>query len=419
MVQALDKVTLKPIRVDGAACVLSLASSARNGATYIRQRFGSCGIAPTYARSLPTRICTATGGNPGATGGTTTTPVTPGQPSPVLPRSPIAESEQIPAGITRIKAASAAAGVFNTAGLPASQQVAVGVVDSGIDGTHPDLNLVGGSSWVTPSSRVAGDVVDADVDRYGHGTHVAGIIGARNNGAGVVGVAPGVALYSLKVLDGEGVGALSDAMEAVEWAASSEGRSKANIKVINLSLAAYMPPEDPDYQATLDLVCASFKAASDAGIVVVAAAGNYGTDLRGYLPASCPTVVAVTSIDPASNSASSFSNYLPADAPAADKARLIAAPGNAILSTVSYFREASGYRELSGTSMASPHVAGVAATCFMAGKCSSGSTGITQLAKLQAAAKERLGLSAGYGFAGDTASIINSKFYGNLLWAKF
>lgn len=55
-------------------------------------------------------------------------------------------------------------------------------MDSGIDGTHPDLNLVGGSSWVTPSSRVAGDVADADVDRYGHGTHVAGIIGARNNG---------------------------------------------------------------------------------------------------------------------------------------------------------------------------------------------------------------------------------------------
>jgi minor extracellular protease Epr len=72
--------------------------------------------------------------------------------------------------------------VFNTAGLPASQQVAVGVVDSGVDGTHPDLNLVGSSSWVTPSSRVAGDTADADVDTYGHGTHVAGIIGARNNG---------------------------------------------------------------------------------------------------------------------------------------------------------------------------------------------------------------------------------------------
>jgi subtilisin family serine protease len=60
--------------------------------------------------------------------------------------------------------------------------VTIGVVDSGIDGTHPDLNLVGGLSWVTPSTKVAGDVADPDVDRYGHGTHVAGVIGARNNG---------------------------------------------------------------------------------------------------------------------------------------------------------------------------------------------------------------------------------------------
>jgi subtilisin family serine protease len=66
--------------------------------------------------------------------------------------------------------------------VPADRQVVVGVVDSGIDGTHPDLNLVGGSSWVIPSAKVAGDVADANVDMYGHGTHVAGIVGAKNNG---------------------------------------------------------------------------------------------------------------------------------------------------------------------------------------------------------------------------------------------
>eukprot|EP00882_Tetradesmus_deserticola_P022422 GHRQ01024327.1.p2 GENE.GHRQ01024327.1~~GHRQ01024327.1.p2 ORF type:complete len:224 (+),score=43.68 GHRQ01024327.1:494-1165(+) len=136
------------------------------------------GNSPTFARSLPNRICTATGGNPAAGGSRTT----PSSLRPVLPRTPVAASEQIPAGIARIEAANAAAGVFNTAGLPASQQVAVGVVDSGVDGTHPDLNLVGGKSWVTPSAQVAGDVANPAVDRYGHGTHVAGILGARNNG---------------------------------------------------------------------------------------------------------------------------------------------------------------------------------------------------------------------------------------------
>lgn len=227
-------------------------------------------------------------------------------------------------------------------------------------------------------------------------------------------------LYSLKVLDAQGFGSLSDAIAAVEWAASAEGQSKANIRVINLSLAAYIPPTDPDYQATLDLVCSSFKSASDAGIVITAAAGNYASDTRGYLPASCPTVVAVTSMDPASNSASSFSNFMPTDAAPVDTSRTIAAPGNAILSTMSYFREASGYRELSGTSMASPHVAGVAATCFLSGACpTSGVTGIGQLAKLQSAAQERLSASAGYGFAGDASSTSNGRFYGSLLWAKF
>jgi subtilisin family serine protease len=209
-------------------------------------------------------------------------------------------------------------------------------------------------------------------------------------------------------------------MAAVEWAASDEGRSKANIRVINLSLAAYIAPTDPDYQATMDLVCASFKTASDAGIVVIAAAGNYASDTRGYLPASCPTVIAVTSMDPSSNTVSSFSNFMPEDAAPADKSRVIAAPGNGILSTISFAREPSGYRELSGTSMASPHVAGVAATCFLSGVCpTSGATGISQLEPLKAAAQQRLQQSADYGFSGDASSTSNGKYYGSLLWAKF
>uniref|UniRef100_A0A383WF35 Peptidase S8/S53 domain-containing protein n=1 Tax=Tetradesmus obliquus TaxID=3088 RepID=A0A383WF35_TETOB len=441
-IRSVDRVTNAPIMNNRVPCVLSLAGSGSLGATFVRQRFGACGQAPSLARTLPTRICSATGGNTGAggssgttnpnsggtgsTGATTGNPGTPptttmdGGPSGFTQaRVPLTSGDQIPSGVGRIEGGSAAA-VFSIAGVPADRQVVVGVVDSGIDDTHPDLNVIGGSSWVIPSAKVAGDVADADVDKYGHGTHVAGIVAAKNNGAGVVGIAPGLPLYSLKVLDAQGVGALSDAMAAVEWAASADGKAKANIRVINLSLAAYIAPTDPDYQATMDLVCASFKAASDAGIVVIAAAGNYASDTRGYLPASCPTVIAVTSMDPASNTPSSFSNFMPADAAAADKNRVIAAPGNGILSTISYAREASGYRELSGTSMASPHVAGVAATCFLSGACpTSGVAGIDQLTTLQAAAKERLAQSADYGFAGDASSTANGKFYGSLLWAKF
>jgi subtilisin family serine protease len=74
------------------------------------------------------------------------------------------------------------------------------------DATHPDLNYVGGSTWSVPSRKKTWDVTNPDVDYYGHGTHVAGIVGARNNGLGVVGVAAGIPLYSLKILDADGAG---------------------------------------------------------------------------------------------------------------------------------------------------------------------------------------------------------------------
>jgi subtilisin family serine protease len=82
-------------------------------------------------------------------------------------------------------------------------------------------------------------------------------------------------------------------------------------------------------------------------------------------------------------------------------------------------QDASGYRELSGTSMAAPHVAGVAANCMMAGACAQGTGGLATLATLQGAARERLAANAQYGFAGDGTSTINGKFFGLLAWAKW
>lgn len=83
---------------------------------------------------------------------------------------------------------------------------------------------------------------------------------------------------------------------------------------------------------------------STAGVFVTVSAGNSAESLRNYLPAACPTVAVVTPMDPAYNTPSSFANYLPAGAGDAEKAHVIAAPGNGILSTISYIKDSSGYR---------------------------------------------------------------------------
>lgn len=255
-----------------------------------------------------------------------------------------------------------------------------------------------------------------------------GIIGAKNNGQGVAGVAPGTPLYSLKVLDGSGRGTLSALMDAVKWAAGPAGR-RLNIKVINLSVASFADPTSPDYATTLQYFCEVFKEASDAGIIIVAAAGNYGAPMQGYLPASCPTVAAVTALDVQRNTPAAFSNYLTTSALANDKARVFAAPGSAVLSTMSLAQRSVDssypYRALSGTSQAAPHVAAVAATCVMSGACTAARTGIAKIGVLQAAARERLAMprpASAYGFVGDSQSLTrgaDGRLYGNLVWAKY
>jgi hypothetical protein len=81
-----------------------------------------------------------------------------------------------------------------------------------------------------------------------------------------------------------------------------------------------------------------------AGLLVVTAAGNYRDSLLNYVPAACPAVAAITAVDTGSKSESAFSNYLPSDASDTDKARVLAAPGSAVLSTMSFQKEPSRYR---------------------------------------------------------------------------
>lgn len=228
------------------------------------------------------------------------------------------ELKEIPWGVKRVNAHKA--WFFST-----GKGVNVGVVDTGIDYTHPDLS---------PLYKGGYNAIDASkppLDDQGHGTHVAGIIAAVKDGKGVVGVAPEVNLYSIKVLDSNGSGKFSWIVAGIEWAV------KNGIKVINMSLGSRYPS---------DAIKAAVEAAYKAGLIIVCAAGNDGGAVN--YPAAYPQSIAVSASD-INDKIASFSS----------RGSQIAfiAPGVNIYSTY----KGGGYKTLSGTSMASPHVAGLAA----------------------------------------------------------
>jgi subtilisin len=185
-------------------------------------------------------------------------------------------------------------------------------------------------------------VLDTGIDNNNsnsHGTHVAGIIAAKENGIGVIGVAPEADLYIGKVLDGAGFGFVSWIIDGIEWAVANE------VKIINLSLAG------DEHSQSLQDAC---DAAYDAGVLLVAAAGNIGGIV--LFPAAYDSVIAVTATD-----ADDLKAYFSPIGPEVE----LAAPGVDVLSTCSLTKQncvdGGGYRFLSGTSQASPHVAGTAA----------------------------------------------------------
>jgi thermitase len=207
-----------------------------------------------------------------------------------------------------------------------SSDLTIAIVDSGIDLDHPDLS----GKIIVGYDYVNGDWVPDD--DYGHGTHVAGIAAAwTNNGEGMAGVSWGARLMALKVLDAEGYGSYANVASAVTYAADH------GAKIINLSLGG-----SSGNQTLHDALIY----AHDAGCMVVAATGN---DVGAVLyPAKYAEAFAVAATD--SNDVWAwFSNY----GPEVD----VAAPGVGIYST--YF--GGGYTSESGTSMATPHVAGLAA----------------------------------------------------------
>jgi subtilisin family serine protease len=242
--------------------------------------------------------------------------------------------------------------------LSQGQGVVVAVVDSGADITHPDLapniwtnfNEIPGNGIDDDHNGYVDDVHGVDLtnpgptqnlsDGLGHGTHVAGIIAAAGVGGGVIGIAPKAKIMVVKAIGSGGTGTTGAVAQGIRYAAANGAR------IINLSLGGPTPDRALD---------AAIEAAAAANVLVVAAAGNFGRDIDTYpeYPAAiaAPNLIAVASTDPETGtSLSSFSNFGTLDVQ-------VAAPGESILST----SDTGGYVEMSGTSMATPMVSGVAA----------------------------------------------------------
>ncbi len=206
------------------------------------------------------------------------------------------------------------------------ENVIIAIIDTGVDLNHPEFvgKLVKGMNMVEPSSP--------PMDDDGHGTHVAGIIAANtNNREGIAGITWYNKIMPIKVLDQSGAGTLFDVAEGIFWAVEH------GAKVINLSLGNY---------AESNYLHDAIKYAYDQDVVIISAAGNDNIGELGY-PASYPEVIGVAAIDPLQRKAE-FSNY----GTYVD----VTAPGVNIASTY----PDNEYASLSGTSMASPHVAALA-----------------------------------------------------------
>lgn len=254
-------------------------------------------------------------------------------------------SSEIPTGINRINAE------LNST-TSAGTGLGVAVIDTGIQLNHPDLNVVGNVSFVRG--------VKKGNDDNGHGTHVAGTIGAKDNGTGVVGVSPNIDLYAVKVLNRNGSGFWSDVIKGIDWVAQNSSK----IAVANMSLGGSGSDDGNCGNTNGDAVHKAICGAVSKGVVFVVAAGNSSADAKNFRPAAYDEVITVSALADsdgapggtgpatsygADDTFATFSNF------GADIDLI--APGVDIRST--YLN--SSHATLSGTSMASPHGAGAVA----------------------------------------------------------
>ncbi len=262
--------------------------------------------------------------------------------------------QTLPTGIDRIDAEQTATHTNKGTG------VHVAVIDTGIDLTHPDLqaNIVGGKNCSTGKSYNDGN---------GHGSHVAGTIAALDNNQGVVGVAPEAKLWAVRVLNNAGSGTWSSVICGIDFVTSKAPANGGPITVANMSLGGSGADDGNCGLTNNDALHQAICRSVAAGVTYVVAAGNETDNAANHVPAAYDEVITVSALSDSDGKPggtggapscrtgerddyfASFSNF----GPDVD----IAAPGVCILSTW----KGGAYNTISGTSMATPHVTGVAA----------------------------------------------------------
>jgi subtilisin len=301
----------------------------------------------------------------------------------------------------------------------------VAVLDGGIDVDHPDLNVVGGKDCFSSGSFD---------DRDGHGTMVAGFIGALDNSIGRVGVAPGAQLWAVRVLRPDGSGSTSRVICGLDFvtATRTDSDPRNDIAVANLSLGGPRNQlRDGDCASTRLPMHLAVCRAVRAGVVVVASAGNDGVDLASEEPAAYEEVLTVTAMadfdgqpgglrppsascveslgtEVEDDSAAFFSNYATL---AEDQAHTVAAPGVCVNST---FPDGQ-YATDTGTSFAAPVAAGTVALCLHT--ACRGMTPRQVIRKIVADARTYNRANPGYGYEGDPLRPFSGRYYGWLIRA--